>query len=107
MRNACTPACLHAYMLARGRAVLKCALVTDWIHALEFASDATLLALTGAGCWVLAAICLVAEHVRVRYRSFERLEKVGFMPWTALFMAFAILGGGCLAMSLPVVLGNL
>lgn len=107
MRNACKHPRLHAYKLVPARAAPKCALVMDWFHSLEFASDATLLALTGAGCWVLAAICLLAEHLRVRTRSVERLEKVGFMPWTALFMAFAIVGGGCLAMSLPVVLGNL
>lgn len=78
----------------------------SFLTQLEFASDATLLALTGAGCWVLAALCLLAERLRVRHRSVERLEKVGFMPWTALFMGFAIIGGGCLAISLPVVLGN-
>ena len=79
----------------------------DLVTQLEFASDAMLLALAGAACWALAGVCLLAEHLRVRYRSVERLEKVGFMPWTALFMAFAIVGGGCLAISLPVVLGNL
>ncbi|MHA7819029.1 MAG: hypothetical protein ACX930_05220 [Erythrobacter sp.] len=79
----------------------------DWLTRIEFASDAMLLALSGAACWVLAALCMLFEHLRVRHRSVERLEKVGFMPWTALFMGFAIIGGGCLAISLPVVLGRL
>lgn len=79
----------------------------EWITQLEFASDAMLLALAGAASWMLAALCLIFERMRVRHRSVERLEKVGFMPWTALFMGFAIIGGGCLAISLPVVLGNL
>lgn len=79
----------------------------EWLASLTFASDAMLLALSGAACWVLAALCLLAEQLRVRRRSVERLERVGFMPWTALFIGLAIIGGGLLATSLPVVLGNL
>ena len=52
----------------------------DWLHQLEFASDAMIFTLFGAGCWVLAAICLVFETLRGKRRSVERLEKVGFMP---------------------------
>ena len=74
---------------------------------LEFASAAMLLTLTGAGCWGLSVMCLLFEQLRVRRRSVERLEKVGWVPWTGLFMGLAIIGGGCLAMGLPVVLGNL
>jgi len=74
---------------------------------LQFASDAELLALTGLACWVAAAICIVMDQMRGRSRSVERLEKVGWVPWTNLFVALAIIGGGCLATSLPVVLGNL
>ena len=74
---------------------------------LTFASDAVLLAGAGAVCWVLAAVCLVMERRREKRRSLERLERVGFVPWTGLFLGLAIMGGGCLAMSLPVVLGKL
>ncbi|MEM1051421.1 MAG: hypothetical protein AAGI28_04925, partial [Pseudomonadota bacterium] len=66
-----------------------------------------LLAVTGFACWVLAAICLLMEKRRERERSIDRLERVGFVPWTGLFLGLAIIGGGCLAISLPVVLGNL
>ena len=81
--------------------------MADVLHQLVFASDATRLALGGAACWVLALLCLLFEQLRIRRRDVARLEKVGWMPWTHLFMALAIIGGGCLAMSLPVVLGNL
>ena len=79
----------------------------DVLTRLEFASDAMLLTLTGAGCWGLSVMCLLCEQLRVRRRSVERLDKVGWVPWTGLFMGLAIIGGGCIAMGLPVVLGQL
>lgn len=79
----------------------------EFLHQLIFASDAVRLAILGGACWLLAGICLLFEQLRVRRRKVDRLEAVGWVPWTTLFMALAIIGGGCLAMSLPVVLGNL
>lgn len=79
----------------------------EFTRQLAFASDATMLALTGLACWFFAAFCLAMERLRNYRRSVERLEKVGWVPWTNLFVASAIIGGGCLAVSLPVVLGNL
>lgn len=79
----------------------------EFLQQLEFASDATLLALAGLGCWVVAGLCLLLEHLRVRRRSLDRLERVGWVPWMQLFMGLAVIGGGCLAMSLPIVVGNL
>ncbi|MEO0907872.1 MAG: hypothetical protein AAFY07_10130 [Pseudomonadota bacterium] len=76
------------------------------LNQLALASDAEQLAMFGLVCWGVAVICLIADRLREARRSPERLERVGFMPWTGLFVGFAILGGGCLAMSLPVVLGN-
>jgi len=76
-------------------------------NRLRFASEAEWLALSGLVCWLGAAFCLVMDRVRGSKRSVEKLEKVGFMPWTSLFVALAIIGGGCLAVSLPVVLGRL
>lgn len=83
------------------------ALAMELLTQLAFASDASLLALAGLVCWVFAAICLVMERRRNARRSLERLERVGWVPWTNLFVGSAIIGGGCLAMSLPVVLGHL
>ncbi|WP_390585025.1 hypothetical protein [Erythrobacter sp. MTPC3] len=77
-----------------------------WVQ-FELLSDAAQLALAGGGFWVMAALCAVMERVRNRRRNVAQLERVGFMPWTGLFLACAVIGGGLLAMSLPVVLGNL
>ncbi|MEM7665734.1 MAG: hypothetical protein AAF250_07730 [Pseudomonadota bacterium] len=79
----------------------------ELITQIALSSDAMILALTGAGFWVLAGICALMERRRSKPRSLDRLEKVGWVPWTALFVGCAIIGGGMLAMSLPVVLGNL
>ena len=79
----------------------------DWLHQLEFASDAEMLALSGLASWAFAGVCLVMERIRTNRRSVENLERVGWVPWTNLFIAAAIIGGGLLATSLPVVLGNL
>jgi len=70
-------------------------------------SDAAQLAWVGAGLWVVAAFAGVMERRRAKRRDVARLEQVGWVPWTGLFMLAAIAGGGCLAMSLPVVIGGL
>ncbi|MEO1488027.1 MAG: hypothetical protein AAFR88_01145 [Pseudomonadota bacterium] len=79
----------------------------DILTKFALASDAVQLAVTGAAFWLLAALAGVMEWRRGRSRSVERLEKVGWVPWLPIFMMSAMIGGGCLAMSLPVVLGNL
>ena len=78
-------------------------LFTQW----ALASDAMRITAVGAGFWLLAGLAALTEWRRNRSRSLERLEKVGWVPWTPLFMACAMIGGGCLAMGLPVVLGDL
>lgn len=70
-------------------------------------SDAAQLAITGGLFWVIAAFCALMERRRNKSRDVARLERVGFMPWTILFVLSAITGGGMLAMSLPVVIGSL
>jgi len=81
--------------------------VTDPIAQFELMSDAAQLAATGAALWVFAGFAAIMERRRAKGRSLERLEQVGWVPWTGLFMLAAMLGGGCLAMSLPVVIGGL
>lgn len=56
---------------------------------LAFASDAELLAATGLGCWLVAAVALVAERRRHARAS---LDRVGWVPWTGLFLAMALCG---------------
>ena len=79
----------------------------DFLAQIALSSDAAILALVGAAFMVLAVFCVLMERRRNKRRSLERLEKVGGVPWTPLFVACMMIGGGCLAMSLPVVLGRL
>lgn len=82
-------------------------MVSDLWTWLALSSDAVQVALAGACCWVVAGFCALMERRRGGARSPDALEKVGWMPWTTLFVCAAIIGGGCLAMSLPVVIGQL
>ncbi|NCP14969.1 MAG: hypothetical protein GW858_12545 [Sphingomonadales bacterium] len=79
----------------------------EMIAQFALLSDAAQLAWVGAGLWVVAAFAGVMERRRAKRRDVARLEQVGWVPWTGLFMLAAIAGGGCLAMSLPVVIGGL
>lgn len=73
------------------------------LNPLLFASEADLLALAGAGFLLLAGIALVADRVRTRRR---KLERVGFVPWTPIFLACMIIGGGLLALTMPQVIAG-
>ena len=68
---------------------------------LLFASDAELAAFWGGLFLLLALICMLMERRRYRRREINR---VGWMPWTGLFLVFAVFGGGLLALSVPVIL---
>ena len=68
---------------------------------LLFASDAELAALWGATSLVVALLCMVMEQRRMKR---ARIDRVGWVPWTAMFMMFAIVGGGLLALSIPTML---
>ncbi len=68
---------------------------------LLFASDAELAAFWGGIFLLIALICMVMERRRSRRREINR---VGWMPWTGLFLVFAVFGGGLLALSVPVIL---
>jgi len=69
-------------------------------------SNAAQLALVGGLLWVLAGVAAVMERRRAKRRDVARLEQVGWVPWLGLFMLAAMLGGGCLALGLPAVLGG-
>lgn len=66
-------------------------------HELLFASDAELAAIAGAGVLLLAAAASYAERRRIRR---ERIDRVGWVPWTGLFLIFALLGATLIAMGL-------
>ncbi|MBB5733424.1 hypothetical protein FHS61_002459 [Altererythrobacter atlanticus] len=53
---------------------------------LIFASDATLAALWAGALLLLALVALLAERRRLRR---QRIDAVGCMPWTAIFLTAA------------------
>ncbi len=70
---------------------------------LLFASDAQLLALWGAAFLLLALGCMLMERRRMTRMEIDR---VGWMPWTGLFLLLAVIGGGMLGIAVPVMLGS-
>lgn len=71
---------------------------------LTFASEADMVALSGAGFLLVALLALAADRLRARRERVGRLDRVGWMPWTTVFLGSAIIGGGLLALSLPAAL---
>jgi hypothetical protein len=63
------------------------------LHALRFASDATLLALAGGAFLLLAALAWLGQVRRMRRKS---IDAVGWMPWSGLSLLF--FGIGALAL---------
>ncbi len=76
----------------------------DPVEHFELLSDAAQLAFIGAGFWLFAGFAALMERRRNKARDLARLERVGWVPWTTLFVLAAMIGGGILAMSLPIVL---
>lgn len=65
---------------------------------LTFASDADVLGIWAAAFLLLAGIALFMERRRMNR---ARIDKIGWMPWTGLFLTFAVIGGGLLAIAVP------
>ena len=65
---------------------------------LTFASDADVLGIWAAAFLLLAGIASFMERRRMNR---ARIDKIGWMPWTGLFLTFAVLGGGLLAIAVP------
>lgn len=63
------------------------------IHALRFASDATLLGVAGALLLLLAAVAWLGQLRRMRRSS---IDAVGWVPWSGLSLLF--FGVGALAL---------
>ncbi len=71
--------------------------MSDWIiHEWLFASEATWIGVAGGALLLLAGLSLLADRRRAR-RS--RIDDVGWVPWTALFLIAAICGTSLLALA--------
>lgn len=68
---------------------------------LMFASDAELLAFAGVLLLVLAGFASVMERRRTKRTA---LHHVGWVPWTAIFLSLAVIGGGLLSVAVPAIL---
>ena len=83
------------------------AIMFDPLTEFWLASDAARLTALGAVCWTIAALAALMEWRRNRTRPVERLERVGWMPWTGLFLVTAWIGAGLLFMGVPALLGEI
>ncbi len=77
-----------------------------WIDAYELLTDAEQVSVLGVVLLAVAAFAALMEWRRNRRRDLARLEKVGWVPWTSVFMLTAMLGAGCLVMSLSAVIAR-
>jgi len=66
-------------------------------HFLLFASDATLMTLLGAVLLAVALVAVLAERRRNRRKA---IDAVGWVPWTAIFLAACFGAAGLLALAL-------
>lgn len=65
---------------------------------LTFASDADILALWGAGFLLLAGLAQLMDR---RRQKRARIDRVGWVPWTGVFLTCVVVGGGLLAVAVP------
>jgi len=70
---------------------------------LLFASDATIVGLWGGAFVLLALLALLMDGRRSRRK---KIDAVGCMPWTFVFLAAAIIGAGMLMMAVKGWLGG-
>lgn len=70
---------------------------------LTFASEAEIVGLWGLALLVLAAASLIAERRRMKR---ARIDRIGWVPWTNVFMVSAIVGMGLLALAAKGILAG-
>ena len=66
-----------------------CTIDMDWRSHLTFASDAEFVGLGGAAFLIAAVLASVAERRRIRR---ARIDRVGWVPWTSIFLICAVIG---------------
>ena len=79
----------------------------DPLTDFALASDAMRLTVLGAASLLVAGFAAFMEWRRNKTRPLEQLERVGWVPWTPVFLMAAFLGGGLLAMGVPALLAEI
>ncbi len=70
---------------------------------LTFASEAEIVGLWGIALLIVAAVALLGERRRMKR---ARIDRIGWVPWTNIFMASAIAGMGLLALAAKGILAG-
>lgn len=70
---------------------------------LTFASEAEIVGLWGLALLMLAAASLIAERRRMKR---ARIDRIGWVPWTNVFMISAVVGMGLLALAAKGILSG-
>ncbi|MCV0384430.1 MAG: hypothetical protein K5799_13440 [Erythrobacter sp.] len=66
-----------------------------------FASDAEIMTIAALGLIGFAGLALFMDRRRLKR---GHIERVGWMPWTPVFLLAAIAGAGMLALAAPALL---
>jgi len=70
-------------------------------ETLLFASNAQLAAAAGLVCLLLAGFARVAEGRRIKR---ARIDRVGWVPWTGVFLVLSVIGLTLLGLGVPGLL---
>lgn len=73
---------------------------------LRFASDAAIVAVGGVGLLLAALTALLMDRRRHRRDRIGAADRVGWVPWTGLFLLCATLGTALIAAALPALLAR-
>lgn len=68
-----------------------------------FASEAEIVGLWGIALLIISALSLLGERRRMKR---ARIDGAGWVPWTNMFMASAIIGMGLLALAAKGILAG-
>lgn len=82
------------------------AMLSRFPEWLVFASDAVLVTFSGIAFVAVALLALVMDRRRHRRDRIGAPDRVGWMPWTLVFLVCAVIGAGLLAVSLPAAIGG-
>ena len=69
--------------------------------ALLFSNNAQLAAAAGVLCLVLAGVARIAEGRRIKR---ARIDRVGWVPWTGVFLVLSVIGLTLLGLGVPGLL---